>query len=605
MKPFFFVLLLLFSGLLSAQIPDKSAIMQSGKYYYGSGISNNEQHARVIAVAELTSQISMVVKDNYRQKLIETNKGIDEDVKSILESYSGAMLNDVQSIKKQLSDGKIEVFCYITKAEVSAIFDERKELIYQMYQNAGEYEKSGNYAFALKLYYFGLILANSIPEQIIEYGGVNLTLKIPQEINRIILHSRFEVVADHPVSDKERRIDLKVIQQYEPVGLLDFTFWDGTGQVAVTARDGQASIQLFSAGAALAELKLTVKYDYYEAREEYRAVSDLWNLVAQPSFNAMIMVPIKLKPVTESQIQQNLSRAWNLKLDYKENSALAQKVTTETIRFLEALSAPDESQIKKIYASDAFLRNKVLNYRKYNHPAVLDKDIAASINKTRSGYEVRKIRMEQSYPSISRLATEYLVLDFSNNGELNDLNLSITEDLYDIFVKQGTEGKNWPERQEIIKFIEKYRTAYLTRDIETVNLMFAEDALILVGRKIERRQLPEQMVTYERLGREPDYEYLKLTKEKYIDRQKEIFAKQKDILLDFGTFKIIPKNDPPGVFGVEMRQSYLSTTYSDEGYLFLMIDFAEKDPLIYVRAWQPNEWDEKALVKTANFLIRK
>jgi hypothetical protein len=37
-----------------------------------------------------------------------------------------------------------------------------------------------------------------------------------------------------------------------------------------------------------------------------------------------------------------------------------------------------------------------------------------------------------------------------------------------------------------------------------------------------------------------------------------------------------------------MRQSYASTTYADEGYLFLLIDFRETDPLIYVRAWQPN-----------------
>lgn len=56
---------------------------------------------------------------------------------------------------------------------------------------------------------------------------------------------------------------------------------------------------------------------------------------------------------------------------------------------------------------------------------------------------------------------------------------------------------------------------------------------------------------------------------------------------------------------MEMRQSYASTAYSDEGYLFLLIDFTERDPLIYVRAWQPNEWSDSALVRTANFRIYK
>ncbi|NOX89728.1 MAG: hypothetical protein GXO77_11925 [Calditrichaeota bacterium] len=54
-----------------------------------------------------------------------------------------------------------------------------------------------------------------------------------------------------------------------------------------------------------------------------------------------------------------------------------------------------------------------------------------------------------------------------------------------------------------------------------------------------------------------------------------------------------------------MRQSYYSTTYADEGYLFLLIDFSEKDPLIYVRAWQPNTWDLNKLVRTGNFKIHK
>lgn len=80
---------------------------------------------------------------------------------------------------------------------------------------------------------------------------------------------------------------------------------------------------------------------------------------------------------------------------------------------------------------------------------------------------------------------------------------------------------------------------------------------------------------------------------------------QKDIFLDFSNFNIVKKNNAKNVYGVEMRQAYNSTTYSDEGYLFLLIDFGESDPLIYVRAWQPNEWNDSTLVRTANFRIYK
>jgi hypothetical protein len=39
--------------------------------------------------------------------------------------------------------------------------------------------------------------------------------------------------------------------------------------------------------------------------------------------------------------------------------------------------------------------------------------------------------------------------------------------------------------------------------------------------------------------------------------------------------------------------------------LFLLIDFAEEDPMIYVRAWQPETWSDDELIKTANFRIYK
>jgi hypothetical protein len=135
--------------------------------------------------------------------------------------------------------------------------------------------------------------------------------------------------------------------------------------------------------------------------------------------------------------------------------------------------------------------------------------------------------------------------------------------------------------------------------------MFAEDALILVGRRIERKKLADNVIYYQKIKTEPDYKYLKLTKENYIKRQRIVFESQKDIFLDFGTFDIIKKNNSKDIYGVEMRQSYLSTSYADEGYLFLLIDFSEDDPLIYIRAWQPNQWDDSVLVSTANFKIYK
>ena len=198
-----------------------------------------------------------------------------------------------------------------------------------------------------------------------------------------------------------------------------------------------------------------------------------------------------------------------------------------------------------------------------------------------------------------------MVLDFAETGELVDINLSTTDYLYQKFVKEATFGDDWGNRQEIVKFLEKYRTAYMTRDIERVGLMFAEEALIIVGRLIKTKKLESDVVKYQKLGNQPDVEYLRFAKNEYLARQESIFKSQKDIFIDFGSFNIIKKNNSPNIYGVEMRQSYVSSTYGDEGYLFLLIDFEEEDPLIYVRAWQPNAWSEDELIRTANFRIYK
>lgn len=594
---FLIVMLLIALNLIFAQ--NRKEIINSGDYFYGQGISFDVREAGDRALEELTEQIAVRVENSFERKIRESGVKLDESVKSILKTHSSATLKNVKTVKKPLTDGRIEVFCYLSKEEVVKVFNERKQLIYDMVQKAKKSESAGNYANALKLYYFSMLLMNSLPEQNMVYKNINFTTDIPERINHIIANIQFNVVKDVKISAKEREITLKIEHSGIPVSMLDFTFWDGSNQISVQGRDGLASFQLLGASSSFDDLKLSVKYAYYESRNEYNVIADLWAVVDKPTFNAAKMLTFKAKP------QEEKAQNWNIELNFKENNPAAQEIIQSTIQFLDIISSANKTQIKKTYSGDPFLRDKLLHYLKFNHPKPLSKMVRADVNRTQSGYELRKIRMLQKYPSINKQSTEYLVLDFSDKGQLQDLNASITENLYKEFVKQSEFGHDWDKRQQIIKFVERYRTAYLTRDIETVDLMYAEDALILVGRKIKRKQLPENVVKFKKIANEPDYEYIKLTKKNYLDRQRSVFNSQKDIFLDFSRFDIIKKNNAKNVYGVEMRQSYASTTYSDEGYLFLLIDFSQRDPLIYVRAWQPNEWSDSSLVSTANFRIYK
>lgn len=606
MKKLAFLLLIASSAF--AQQPSKSDIIDSGDCYYGTGKSFNVDEARDKALSELTKQIVVRVSSSFTEKIQEKDKNLTECTESILKTHSAATLRNVKTIQKPVNDGSIEVFCYLKRLEVQKIFDERKKLIYEIAKKAENYACEYNFAYSLKLYYFAAILLNSLPDQNVIFNGINYTSELPERINDIILKIGFDFQDERQISEKEREVTLQVFSKKHPVALLDFTFWDGNNQISVQARDGFATLRLVGSSIKFAELKMNLKYAYYECRDEYSVVSNLWNLVNKPTFKAQKTVQLKKKPISalKSLVSKkaDLSK-FNIRLEYEDDSAPVEEIIKETQDFLDILESGNISKIEVAFTNDDFMKRKAVDYLTYNNACPLDRNILSKLNKTRDGWELRRIRMLHQYPSIHKQSTEYLVLDFSKYGELVDLNIAITDFLYNRFVEESKYSNDWNNRQEIIKFLEKYRTAYMTRDIETVDLMFAEDAIIIVGRKLKRKVLPPDLVGYQQFGDQPDYEYLTFKKNEYIARQKQIFKYQKDILLDFASFDIIRKNNAPDIYGVEMRQNYTSTTYADEGYLFLLIDFGEIDPLIYVRAWQPNTWSKEQLIRTANFKIWK
>ena len=597
---------LLMVALAFAQTPNKSEIIGSGNYYYGSGTAFDVNEARDHALAELTKQISVKVESFFRDKIIEKDRNVSECTEKILKTHSAATLRNVQEIRNPKPNGQIEIFCYLLKSEVSKIFEARKQLIAEMVRKADKSLQEQNAAYALKLYYFAGLLLNSLPDENVICGGTNFTAEIPHRINEIIRKIDFSFQSDRIFSEKEREVTLTVRYDNKLVSLLDFMFWDGTNQIAVQARDGLATFKLFGASVGFNELKLNIKYAYYECRNEYNVVANLWELVLKPEYQSQKTVKLeKPETVSRTALQTEESTISNIKLEYDDQQTPAETIILETKKLLNILDTGGDSRIRLEYSDDAFLQRKLCDYLKYNNGRPLDKNVSAKLNKTRNGWELRKIRMLHDYPSIYRQTTEYLVLDFNKDGKLCDLNACITDYLYNKFVEEAEFGEDWGNRQEIVKFLEKYRTAYMTRDIGTVDLMFAEDAIIIVGRKLERKILPPDVIGYDRTDKQPDYEYLRLKKSDFISRQRQIFNLQKDILLDFGSFDIIRKNNDPNIYGVEMRQNYFSTTYSDEGYLFLLIDFTETDPLIYVRAWQPNTWSEDELIRTANYKIHR
>jgi len=604
--PIFLLLLAFYS--LSAQGPTKTHIINSHNYYYGSGISTDENRAREEAIRELSEMISVTVASEFEHIGTETNMQYEEFASSVIKTYATSTLKNVEQNRTVAPDGQIEVFCYMSKEVVKKLYNERAEMAYKMYINANENIERGNLAFAFKNLYFASLLIKSIPEDRVIVHDKEISLEIPRTLNRTMQNIQFKLIGDEMKTNRERRICFSVNFMGKPVSLLHFRFWDGnqiTGNGQV--RDGITTIKLAGNSVAFDELKIFVEYGYYNSRREFQAVEDLWEIVDRPTFNNQFTIDLTrqqtIAPAQPTKV--SVPATTNLILEMDQEIRNTESLLLSANKFLAILETGQVAEAQKQYGDDPFLYNKMAAYLRYNKPEPATGDVTANVNKTRTGYEVRKLQVNHQYPSLHKQATEYLVLDFDTTGTLVDFNLCITDDLYEKFVEQAGYGKDWGNRQEIIKFVEKYRTAFLTRNIETINLMFAEEALILIGRKIQPRENPASEVSYQQLPGQPNFVQIQYTKEQYLKNQQRVFDIQKDIFIDFSTFDIVKKNNAEGVYGVEMRQNYSSTTYADEGYLFLLIDFNGADPLIYIRAWQPNEWDSAALVNTSNFRVYK
>ena len=145
----------------------------------------------------------------------------------------------------------------------------------------------------------------------------------------------------------------------------------------------------------------------------------------------------------------------------------------------------------------------------------------------------------------------------------------------------GDTDINETSRMMLVTFMENYKTAFSMKNWDYIESIFAEDAVIITGRKVIRTG--ETSETY--VNKIKDYEFIKQTKSQYIARLKN--TKKEWINIKFGNTKV-EKSRQNEMYAITLLQDYYSSNYGDHGYLFLLIDANDSNrPLIRVRTWHP------------------
>jgi len=590
-------------------------IKGSGDYYYGEVLGSEGikelGDAKDKALLRLSQNISVMVSGDFESSKVEVNGKLSESVEKIMRTYSGITLKNLKPLQSW-EDGGWQVLYYLHQDSLASIYNERKRTIFSMYEKAVENEEKQNLSNALQWYYYSLILMKSIPMERIEYQGKDLRLEAAERIEQIIENVKFIYERDRMVQDNIRNVYLRVEYEGKPVKLLEFSYLVKSSPVEERVRDGRVCCRLTGASITYEELEVGIQYRYARNRRQMTEVEQLWEAIVKPDFDNKRKISLEKSPKTQVQLEkyaidhQPQYEKAELKLSCvdEDNCPVSKEIASSVIDLIESLQ---NSDFATQYANDEFLQHKLTEICKHNQIEVIDNKYNYAINKTYEGWEARSIPVYCFYPSLNQRGMEYLVLDFDGQGVLQDVNFSVFSGLYDNHVgkfkdDQHDNGEAYRHRQVLVKFLEKYRTAYLDRDIATLNQIFAEEAIIIVGRVLKEGE-SEHNYEYGKTELQPEIDYLEMTKQDFMLRQEQIFEQQQDICLGFSSCEFNQKNSEKDVYGISMRQQYSSTGYSDEGYLFLLVDFKGDEPMIYVRSWQPSEWNENQLIKLANFRV--
>ena len=224
-----------------------------------------------------------------------------------------------------------------------------------------------------------------------------------------------------------------------------------------------------------------------------------------------------------------------------------------------------------------------------NNPFRCDEsDIVEPVIRTYDGgYQVRNIPLE-SLDEKGNPVYKEMVIDLDDAGRITRVNKAIEANLYRKIMQSGSQVTDLRQRQLILNYVEDFRTSYEKKDIDFLEMVFSDDALIITGKVVQRKKGERG------IQMKPEITYTKYSKKEYLDRLRtHVFPNTKTIAVTFGTVEVVKHPSIEGYYGVLVRQGYKSVfksgaTYEDDGYLFMLWDFRDENrPQIHVRTWQP------------------
>jgi len=220
-----------------------------------------------------------------------------------------------------------------------------------------------------------------------------------------------------------------------------------------------------------------------------------------------------------------------------------------------------------------------------SHYYCTETSITTRVLKSSNGYQVRNIPVFFVKGNKPEDQYQDIVIEFTKSGKISDMYIAIAPLQYAKIMSNSNEVTDLRHRQMIIELVENFRTAYNRKDMPYLDDIYSNDALIITGKVLKPQSRGDVPIAYN----QAQIQYSIQNKKQYLANLQKVFNTNSYINIKFDNIVVTRHEGNPNIYGVTLRQIWnASGGYSDEGWLFLMIDYGdENNPLIWVRTWQP------------------
>lgn len=277
-----------------------------------------------------------------------------------------------------------------------------------------------------------------------------------------------------------------------------------------------------------------------------------------------------------------------------EDAGLKNRIERNISNLLSEVNKADSNSksldLSKIDMSDGAKKSLAMLWENARFHCT-DKEIVERLLNTYDGsFQIRNIPLlisdGQGVPEED--CYQEAAIDFSSEGMITSFYFGLKSNQYRNIIYGGSAVDDLRMRQIILDYVEHFRTAYVQKDLQFLEQVFSDDALIITGKVVKTKPSDLYPVISESI------QYREYTKKQYLGRlRNNVFPNAKYIHVDFSDVKVWRHPTNEKFYGVRVRQAYDSGNYSDDGYLFMLWDFTDESfPQIHVRTWQPYWMDD-------------